>query len=110
MYRPSVKSDDSVVNFFLLHLKSGESSTNVEGSEEDRRAAFVDSLLRVDGSASTSAANVMNDIAPDKAQELHIEQPISAGVAYVDLAAQSTCLHSSLGCIVEQTLLLFRCL
>lgn len=82
----------------------------MEDSEEDRRATFVDSLLRVDGSASTSAANVTNDIAPEKAQEHHVEQPISAGVAHVDLAAQSTYLHSSLGCIVEQTLLLFRCL
>ncbi|KAM1735057.1 hypothetical protein ACFX11_020446 [Malus domestica] len=72
----------------VIQWMEGESSTNVEDSEEDRRATFVDSLLRVDGSASTSAANVTNDVVPEKAQELHVEQPISAGVAHVDLAAQ----------------------
>ncbi|KAL6297594.1 hypothetical protein ACE6H2_005736 [Prunus campanulata] len=71
----------------VIQWKEGESSTTVEDSQEDRRATFVDSLLSADGSASTSAANVMYDIPPEEVQELHVEEPISSGVARTDPVA-----------------------
>lgn len=63
----------------------------------------MDSLLSADGSASTSAANVMYDILPEEVQELHVEEPISSGVARTDPVAQSMYFHSFICCIVEQT-------
>ncbi|ESR44951.1 hypothetical protein CICLE_v100000301mg [Citrus x clementina] len=44
----------------ILRWKEGESSITIEDSDENRRAVFVDQLLRADTSSSTAFINVPN--------------------------------------------------
>ncbi|XP_015875842.3 DExH-box ATP-dependent RNA helicase DExH7, chloroplastic isoform X1 [Ziziphus jujuba] len=68
----------------VLQWKEGESSINIEESEEDRRASFVDSLLGADGSNATSSADVMNNIISEEFQQIHYEENENSAVAGVD--------------------------
>ncbi|KAM5573325.1 DExH-box ATP-dependent RNA helicase DExH7, chloroplastic-like [Rosa sericea] len=64
----------------VVQWKEGETITNVEDSVKDRRATFVDSLLKADGSTSTSAANVVydSDSLPKVVPQLQVQEPRNA--------------------------------
>ncbi|KAH9685259.1 DExH-box ATP-dependent RNA helicase DExH7 [Citrus sinensis] len=49
----------------ILRWKEGESSITIEDSDENRRAVFVDQLLRADTSSSTAFINVPNSFFSD---------------------------------------------
>lgn len=79
---------------------TGESSINIEESEEDRRASFVDSLLGADGSNATSSADVMNNIISEEFQQIHYEENENSAVAGVDPEVGST-FSFLFSCIVQ---------
>ncbi|XP_004300262.1 PREDICTED: ATP-dependent RNA helicase DHX36 [Fragaria vesca subsp. vesca] len=61
----------------IIQWKEGETMTNVEDGVKDRRANFVDSLLKADGSSSTSTANVVydSDSLPKVVPRLQVQEP-----------------------------------
>ncbi|KAF3452627.1 hypothetical protein FNV43_RR03060 [Rhamnella rubrinervis] len=68
----------------VIQWMEGESSINVEDSEEGRRASFVDSLLKADGSHATPSADVTDNNISEKCQQLYFEENETPAVAGVD--------------------------
>lgn len=56
----------------------------MEDSEEDRRAGFVDSLLKADQSSSTASDDVVDCSLPENFQKLHVEDYKNSTVAASD--------------------------
>ncbi|EXB29033.1 ATP-dependent RNA helicase DHX29 [Morus notabilis] len=54
----------------VFQWKEGDSSINIEESEEVRRASFVDSLLNADGSASTVPTDVTENVFQENQESL----------------------------------------
>ncbi|XP_041014528.1 DExH-box ATP-dependent RNA helicase DExH7, chloroplastic isoform X1 [Juglans microcarpa x Juglans regia] len=68
----------------VMQWKEGESLANMEDSEEDRRAGFVNSLLKADQSSSTASDDVVDCSLPENLQKLHIEDYKNSTVAASD--------------------------
>lgn len=88
-------------NCYNIGSLSGDSSINIEESEEDRRASFVDSLLNADGSASTVPTDVTDTISHEN-QESVIEDNNNSAISGVNRVVESMFLLFSFGCIVKQ--------
>lgn len=81
--------------FYYTGILSGDSSIDVEKSEEDRRASFVDSLLKTDGSVSTVTADDINNSVQEHQEMLTKDTGKSAGAA--NPVSESMFGHFSLG-------------
>ncbi|XP_062083856.1 DExH-box ATP-dependent RNA helicase DExH7, chloroplastic isoform X2 [Humulus lupulus] len=68
----------------IIQWKEGDSSINVEDTEEDRRASFVDSLLNADGSRSIVPTDSTDDFPPEKFHQSRIEENENSAVSVVD--------------------------
>ncbi|KAK9286820.1 hypothetical protein L1049_015225 [Liquidambar formosana] len=72
----------------VMQWKEGESSTEIEDSEEDRRAGFVDSLLNADGYGSTTIVDDMNSSLAEKFQKPHVEEDENLTASLADVKAE----------------------
>lgn len=65
----------------VLQWKEEEFSTKSEEVEEDRKSAFVDRLLNMDGTCSTISAGVTSSLLPETSQRPHVEARESSNSA-----------------------------
>ncbi|XP_030504480.2 DExH-box ATP-dependent RNA helicase DExH7, chloroplastic isoform X1 [Cannabis sativa] len=72
----------------IIQWKEGDSSVNVEDTEEDRRASFVDSLLNADGSRSIVTTDSSINIPQEKSQQSPTEESESSAATVVDSAVE----------------------
>ncbi|KAJ0020057.1 hypothetical protein Pint_31398 [Pistacia integerrima] len=68
----------------VLQWIEGESLTKIGDSEEDRRADFVDKLLREDGSSSNAVLKVPDSLVSDSFQRSNVQENKNLRVAEAD--------------------------
>ena len=90
--------------YLTIGTLAGNSSINVEDSEEDRRTSFVDSLLKVDDSRSTVPTDVTDGIAQENIPHPPVKENENSAVSGVDSVPESMFFHCLFRWIGQQVL------